>query len=296
MSQAFIDKFQVHRKPEFLGYHPLQMVGGLDAAFSTGGDQCLLQLAVVGQESSGKIVIDFRDQQLLFPIGISAVASIAAELQIAAQVNEILKKFNIPLHNIAIDSNGQGRALGSTIYLAGSHLTQAIKIYCTRGGQKAVNSFDVEIMNTFELWDTVRSFVEHGQVCGLSKIAAHQLCTRLVVIQKNGRPVLELKKDYKKRMGAIMPSMAHSPDEADATALCLQAAIKALGFSLGQRKDIQGGGSNDKFYAWKRALLMSQHDHLEGVQPEPQAGGPSSSFGSPVETVARYKPPFGGSF
>lgn len=246
MSKQFLDGFNINDKAEWLGIKPLTRVAGLDPAFSTGGDKCILQIGVLGQTVEGGIVLDFRGNDLLFHIKIKASHgrdAESAELQIARQVCDLLQKYNVPLANLAIDANGQGRALGGTIYLEMAtrvgQLQQPLKIYSTRGGTNVVNSFGMIIKSTLELWEDLRKYIEHNQIKGINPVAGAQLQHRQIIMDdKTKRQRLETKSDFKKRVGAVMPSLAHSPDEADAMAICLQSAIHTLGFSLGQRKEI----------------------------------------------------------
>ena len=117
ISKQFLDEFQVRDLAEWSGIAPLQIVAGLDPAFSQGGDQCVLRLAILGQDVKGQMLLDFRKEDLLFKIKISAVMDKAAETQIADQVIAILKRFNCSLGNLAVDANGQGRALAEVIRL-----------------------------------------------------------------------------------------------------------------------------------------------------------------------------------
>lgn len=247
MSKQFLEGFDINEKAEWLGIKPLARVAGLDPAFSTGGgDLCVLQLSIVGQTVDGGVVLDYRGEDLLFVIKIKASHgrnAESAELQIARQVCDILQKYDVPLGHLAIDANGQGRALAGTIYLEMAsrrgQLQQPLKIYSTRGGTNVLNSFGMIIKSTLELWEDLRKYIEHKQIKGIGKVAAAQLQHRLIQQDdKTKKQKLETKSEFKKRMGAVMPSLAHSPDEADAAALCLQSAIYNLGFSLGQRKEV----------------------------------------------------------
>lgn len=267
VSKAFLDSNNVVASTEWLGIEPLHMVAGLDPAFSTGGDQCVLRLGVLGQDVNGGIVLDFRNEELLFRIPISARSGDSAEIQIAKRVTEILGNYNIPLHHLCLDSNGQGRALGGTIYLQARAIKPPVKIYSTRAGEHVVNSFDVKIVTAHELWFTFRQFIEHGQIKGLDHVAFTQFTKRLTFnIDTKGNPCkprLEPKIDYKRRMAAIMPALAHSPDEADAATLCLQSAIMNFGFSLGQKREIRKIDDfvSVKMFAHEKEVEMREQKH-----------------------------------
>lgn len=296
MSKQFLDGIDIRNKAEWLGVNPLQKVAGLDPAFSTGGDQCLLRLGILGQTTDGGVVLDFRGDTLKFPIKILASAGRtgkSAELQIAEQVCDILQRHGVSLEHLAIDSNGQGRALGGTIYLEMAkrvgQLREPLKIYSVRGGSNVVNSFGMVIKTAQELWEDLRKYIEHNQVRGVDAVAAFQLANRHIIQDtKTLRQRLETKAEYKKKMGAIMPSMAHSPDEADAAALCLQSAIHNFGFALGQRRDIPKveGFIHEKMFEYR------EQNKLQMQQERTSVDFPSADFSTPVEDYVKALVPF----
>lgn len=236
LTDKLMKEYNPYRRAHWSGLYPLRMTAGLDPAFSTGGDNCILQLAILGHTVSGDIVLDYGGDEMQYTIRINPISNDSAELQIAKKVKEILDYWRIPLSHLAIDATGQGRALGEVIRLYMKTLEQPFKIYSTQTGMKAANSFDVVIKTTYELWSILREFMQRHQVCGVGITAATQLVSRLI-IKKNGKFLLEPKPDFKTRMNAVMPSLARSPDEADACALALQAAILKFGFALGQKRD-----------------------------------------------------------
>lgn len=237
MSQQFLSEYPVSGRTEWGGQYPLRRVAGLDPAFSTGGDGCIFRIGLLGTDSDGLDVLDFREESLLFEIKIDPTVQLSAEKQIAHKVVALCKEHGVGIGDICIDSNGQGRALSSVIDLTARTLETPIKIYSNQSGNLQVNSFDVVIKTPHELWYSFRDFIQHGQIKGLDAVTLRQLSSRKEFL-KNGKKILEPKNDYKKRMGAQSPGMAHSPDEADAAALCLQAAILRYGFTPGKRREV----------------------------------------------------------
>lgn len=278
MSEPFMKRFSNGRRAHWLGVEALQIVAGLDVGFSTGGDKCLLQLGYLGQTVNGDMVLDLRGNELLFHIKISASAGKAVELQIAEQVKALLEKYSCPLNQLAIDSTGQGRAIGGTIQLQMNEAREPIKILTTRTGGEAKDSFGVVLKTKHELWFEFRQFIETGNIVGVNKIAEAQFITRLV--QQNSKTLkkeLESKKEYKARMSAVMPSLAHSPDEADSCTLALQAAILTFGFHPGQTREIPrvAPGQMAEIVAWKNEVRMVQEHHMN-----PAPGMPVADFRS----------------
>jgi len=239
INEKFLSEFNVRKTAEWGGIYPLQVVAGLDVAFSTGGDNCILRLGILGQDTSGKVLLDFRGEELLFKLKIIANHEKSAELQIAEQVIAILRMHNCPLDNLALDATGQGRALGEVIKLKANSYLSPIKIYSTRIGTKNVTAWDVVVKTALDLWTDLRDFIQTDSVRGLDVTALRQLTTRKLITKAGiNRQQLESKIDYKSRMQNISPSLAHSPDEADSIALCLQAAKIKFGFLPGQKYDV----------------------------------------------------------
>jgi len=274
LTKEFLSRLDIYSKAHWLGAEALQICGGLDIAFSAGGDQCLLQLGYLGQTINGDMVLDFRGEELLFKIHISPKTGKAIELQISEQVEKILNHYGCPLGCIAIDATGQGRAIGGTLQLQMREPRAPIKILTTRTGGEAKNSFDVILKTRHELWFDYRRFIEQGNIKGVNAIAAAQFTNRLVIRNpKTGKEELETKLEYKNRMRAVMPSLAHSPDEADVQTLCLQSAIINFGFHPGQKREVPNVpmGQMQEIIAWKNKVHMIQQEHMEPRREHPKA-------------------------
>jgi hypothetical protein len=238
ISRTFLTNFSHKDKVEWSPHATLKPVAGLDPAFSYGGDNCILRIGVLGLDINGQVLLDFRDTELLFYIRTLANSVDSIELQISKQVVEILNEFRIPLKDLAVDCSGQGRAFAEVIRLTANVIEQPIKLYSTQSYrigrfQNIKQTPDIQLISSYELWIAVRRFIEGNSIRGLDAIAVNQLVTRLIT-EENGKVNLEKKDEYKKRMGAISPSLAQSPDEMDGVALCLQVAMRNYGFFPGQ--------------------------------------------------------------
>lgn len=266
ISKQFLDEFSVRDLAEWSGIAPLQVVAGLDPAFSQGGDQCVLRLAVLGQDVRGQMLLDYRKDDLLFKIPISAKMEKSAEIQIADKVIEILRRFNCPLGNLCVDANGQGRALAEVIRLRANSVVTPLKIYSTRQGNTQQKSFDVIIKTNYELWLAFRDFIQTNQLRGLDTITIAQITSRLVEV-KAGKQFLETKQAFKTRIGAVSPGLAHSPDEADAAALALQVAIIRYGFRPGQRHEVRNDSFEMEKYLIHQRIMAEEQKHNEARSP-----------------------------
>jgi hypothetical protein len=90
---------------------------------------------------------------------------------------------------------------------------------------------------------------------------------------KTLRQEIESKLDFKKRMAAIMPSLAHSPDEADACTLALQSAIINYGFHPGQTRDVPQVAPSvlQEIAHWKSQVRAVQQEHMSPQRSIPVA-------------------------
>ncbi len=292
ISRKFIKDFNVFESVEWSGLYPLAVVAGLDPAFSTGGDQCLLRLAVLGVASNGQIVLDFRRGDLVFPIQILALPNKSADLQIAEQVLHIMKMYRVNMRDLCIDATGQGRSLGEVIKFQGESLVPPLKVWAVKGGTNIKkDNFDIVIKNAYELWFDFRDFIQHKQIRGMDFKAAEQLTTRLIV-KKGSKRELESKADFKTRMSAVSPRLAHSPDEADSAALCLQAAIINYGFSPGQKRDVVSHNSfaDDKYSAYKQ--ITNPGTNVGQPQTDTRPAPPVATFGTDISAAIGTKDRF----
>lgn len=282
LSEAFLKNYKVGNRSEWGGLYPLRMVGGLDPSFSIGGDDCILRLAVLGVAVDGSIVLDFREEELMFKLQIHRSLSDAIEIQIVKQMDRILTEYRCPLENICFDATGAGRALGSAAQIYMKSMKPPLKIWSSKAGNVQGKSFDVLVKPTYELWYTLREFVENGQVRGLDHKTIMQLSSRLIEL-KNGKYTLEPKAAYKKRMGAVNPGLAHSPDHADSAALALHSAIYNFGFSLGQRRETPKleGTTAEKY--WVFSEMQRKKKEAEEVQVKRAV--PVMSFTGEIEAL-----------
>jgi hypothetical protein len=265
LSRVFIDEFHVRQKAEWSALHEISMVAGLDPAFSTGGDACVLRLGILGVDINGNMLLDFRGDELLFKLRIIAQSEVSIETQIANQVIAILASYKCQIGNMAVDATGQGRALAEVIRLQAKSMKAPLKIWSTKIGAMQKNSFDVVVKSTLELWTDVRDFIQTDQIRGLDDTSINQFASRLIEL-KGAKQVLESKASFKKRMGAIMPSLAHSPDEADSVALALQAAKICFGFTPGATYEAKAKESfqMEKWYAQVHAQMVEEKESIQG--------------------------------
>lgn len=299
ISEPFLKVYKPNVMAEWYGIRPLNMVMGLDPAFSSGGDSCILQGGILGQAANGQIVLDFRDEELQWYVPIIANLldregkPVPAEIQIANFVVDKLREFNVDIRYLCVDCTGQGRAIGSVIRLTMQSQFDPLRIYSVKVGNNNKNSFDCLVKSSYTLWEDMRSFIETSQIKGLSNKVIQQITSRIYEQDKNGKKTLESKKQFKSRMLVANPAIAHSPDESDACSLCVQSAINNFGFSPGQVLAIET--PKTPFHDKLSAELHQQKAHPpQDYQPIVTVCAlPRAGFSAGIESLVGRRPGIG---
>lgn len=295
VTEKFIKAFNVKEYAHWLGRQQLKLVAGLDPAFTKGGDDCILRIAALGQEVTGKTVLDFKNTNLTFKIPIVNNTSESAEIQIANNVLKILNQYHIGLDCLAVDASGQGRGLAEIIKLVGRSAIQPIKIFATKGDYQSivqstllakglVKSSDriskkfadgnEIVMGNVALWDAMKKFIESDQIRGLDSETIFELTSRLLITKPDGKMYLETKHDYRMRMGAINPMFAKSPDKADAACLCVVVAVIRHGFCVNNSRPAEN-------FTWQDSKVNAYLSGLTG----------NGNYKTVMEEHARGRPP-----
>lgn len=257
-SEPFLKEHRVGDVAEWSGFYPLQVVGGLDPAFQSGGTDCVLRLGILGQTTDGMVRLDFRGNELLFKIPIVSSAEESAELRLCQEILKRLMEFGCPVRNVVIDASGVGRALGELLKILSGENDLPWRIVSQSRGRRGINQKDTEprmvTATPTDLWQAFQQYVQMGQIRGIDPVAMRQITTRLIS-QKAGKTVLETKSEYQARLSAISPKLGASPDEADTVMLCVQAAVLQFGWTPGQRRALPAGDINDFWWQKMRALV-----------------------------------------
>lgn len=291
VSGKFLKDFSPRKKVQWSGYYPIQRVAGFDFAISSDGDNPLLRIANVGHDVDGTVKIDFAGESSIFKLQLLAIADKSYEFQIAEQIIDILQRYGVQMNNFGIDITGQGRAIGEVIRLRNEQRGYPIgigfplKIYSMsqhNKNKRKESALDIMPMSTHELWNDVRTYIEADSIRGLDEKTIQQLTNRLI-IRKNDKSMLESKKDYKKRMSAI--GNAHSPDEADASAIALQVVKQRLGIMPGTKWKTPNTEQASSYLDKVHAMSLQQNK----VQIKPPVQMPKVSFGGGLEKYAKYK-------
>lgn len=282
VTEKFLKESRVGERPEWSGYYPLNILAGLDPAITPGQKGCVLRFAILGHDVNGNIMLDFRYDELMFYIDTKMTAAKSQELQLTEQIVELVARYKGSLNGFALDATGLGRTLGELIKLKAGSGQEPLRIISSR----AFSASDREDMNIVsvppvEQWMAFKSFIQSGQLRGLDYKTQMQLAKRKIVTdEKTKRQVLESKSDYRVRMAAINPKLAHSPNEADAAALILQLAVRRFGFRVGAKLPVP-----KQMSAWdeKMTAFLQEKRQESAMRPPVRPASPVATFGQSLD-------------
>jgi len=198
-------------------------VAGLDPAFTSGGDDCKFQPGLAGIDSRGRLCIAPGPAHNLV---IEASSPRPVAYQIADQVRALCKQLGISAPCLACDDSGTQSVADVLQVVLGAPVIRVN--FCSRpsddprfpGSEETMRDHVADAVT--EIWVRVADFVRAGQVRCFPAAAAGQFTTRALIGRK-GVKRLESKEEYGKRTGE------GSPDDGDALALMVWAAVRALG-------------------------------------------------------------------
>jgi len=193
----------------FLNFYATREVYAfLDPAF--GGDNCVLQMADVGDCGEGKVGIQLRPPTYIRP---QVKLEAERDYQIAREVIEECKKRLVkPLH-FGTDATGVGRGVHAIISAEWSQEIVRVE-WGGKASEKPSSQADsrpgheVYDSRVTELWFGCREFLESGQLKGLYTEAVKQACSREYT-QQGRKSRLNTKAECVAKLG-------YSPDEMDA--------------------------------------------------------------------------------
>lgn len=275
LTPTLIDKHNAQGKAEFSGMWKIRLAG-LDPAFTSEGDNCVLRFADLGIDTRGYMVLQY-DKDIEY-LRISATSKEPVTYQVVRLAKEACEARGILPEHLAVDTWGFGMGAGDIFHrLWSDKVYRVVSIGSPSGmavdSDMARDSTQMFDRRVTELWWMMREAVMSSQIFGLDDRTVEQFCTRMYE-WKGQRIRLESKPDYKKRMGREQDSEG-SPDEADAACLILDLA-RSLGFKTAPR-----GGDEAVVVDWEQAWNPSMGN--------PESGGDS---GDEMElSVAAFEHP-----
>ena len=240
ITESMLTKFKMREKVTWEG--DFQTVAGLDPAFSSGGDRCILQVARVGRDDQGEMVIQFLPH-IQIKLKLSADEPII--YQVAKDVTDYADKYGFDPEYLAVDDSG--------VQSVADVLDHEWKRGCIRvqfGGKPSdrpvsrlnrKNCREEYRNKVTELWYTIAEFARYSQIRGVSLEASKELTQRKVLATRPKQ--LQPKKEMKSEYGI-------SPDIADAMACVIEVVRTKLGLHPGSNQQEAGmfGMSEDQLY------------------------------------------------
>jgi hypothetical protein len=218
-------------------------VCGCDPAYSSGGDKCILQPALVGRMANGAIGIAFSE-----PITVNLVAEVGKSMldTLTSDIAKHLISLNCPITNFGMDTTGNQWILADAIEDK-MNQTGIRRVSFTGGASKDPISLqdprpasELYSNKVTELWGRFGTYVKNDMIRGLPQETAKQFCIRIIDFDKGNkrRVTIESKKLLKERLG-------FSPDEADAAVVLVDVVRTVLGI-LPEKKTSVGGLTAEK--------------------------------------------------
>ncbi len=254
------DGFGTHR-----WQHPslTNIIGSLDPAFG-GNDNPVLTFAQMGITEKGeqwgiqafppvRIKLDvFRKETVHFQLADEVI-------RLCEQFEHNGVPYSCPLENLAVDATGEGGGLCSIIERkSGKHI-----IWIEYGGSASEDAVNLEDGRTArevyrnkraEIHFRAKDALESGQLKGINKEAAFELCT-LKFDDEKKLIVLQSKKDYRREFG-------RSPDYGDSL-VGLSEVARLRGFRLAAVERTM-----DRFEEWQDMARCSQEVYTNMYAPE----------------------------
>lgn len=213
---------------EFSG-ESFQIIGGFDHA-RNGGDRPALRFAKLGLLSSGKMGIEWMSPIVLT---VNAASSVPIDFQLAEQVRLHCEHFvykdtdyHCPFENLAVDATGEGAGFADILQRTVSAKIVRV-MFSASASEDAASLEDIRPASEafenkrVEMYFRARDLLNHGQLRGVDRETAIELCT-LEFDDSSRRIKLQSKKDYRKKF-------RKSPDYADCAVLCCEMArLKGL--------------------------------------------------------------------
>ena len=202
----------------------IKTIAGLDPAFTTEGDDCILRFAKVGKADDGKLVMLLTETLRL---NLQDDPNYPLFYQVADQTINELTKRGVEPEDFALDATGAGAGIADII----SQRWQSGFVRVSFGGAATDDPISVEdhrpakqiyANRVTQLWGQIKVVVMSGRMRGMDDQTARELCARIYTL-KNERTLLESKKDLKKR------TKGNSPDRADALALLTEIFVSQNG-------------------------------------------------------------------
>lgn len=235
LTPSLCDFHQIQAKAHWSGRQKFK-IAGLDPAFVSGGDGCILRVADFGESLDGGKILDYGSGENVFDVPLDISLTEPTGYQIMDFLKKVCKDYQIPPEYVAVDVSGTGLGLSQILDKEWSNRY----LHFDSGGSASDNPVDAsgkrlakELYDRAitEMWLVFREYVLCDQIRGLDRTSIEEFCFRMLK-EKSGtkKKGIETKKEYKIRRGTS-GGKSGSPDFADAACMCL-AVARRIGFPL----------------------------------------------------------------
>ncbi len=207
------------REPEW-DLQPI-MITSLDPAFTRGGDRAYATVAKIGK-AKGRDHMHICQYKALTEDTTDKKNPLSHQLVL--QWKELANDWGVTPYRATMDGTGSGIAFGHIVDSLWSPAVSKVNFSSKASGRKAFfRGKEVEYYNkNSELWIQPKEFIRGGQITGVSKELAAELCTRQYYAKETERLRVEGKEEHKKN------NNGDSCDVADSVLMLVDKAI-ALG-------------------------------------------------------------------
>ena len=224
LTEQLISAFRMAEKPLWLQQYML--IAGLDPAFTSDGDNAILQLAALGLTTDHVLTLGFMDAYKLI---IEASSKRPVTYQLLDQVLKLQSELGFSFENLGVDDSGT-QSVADIIDAETGCRTFRVNFLnkATDMPVSVVNDIPANKLyanRITEYYFAVSEFGQKNQIRGLPSEAAYEFCQRRLADNKMPRR-LERKRDLKLRI-------KRSPDYADAGAICVGVAREKFGMLAG---------------------------------------------------------------
>jgi hypothetical protein len=236
LTLSMVEKFKGMEKAFWSGDWKIP-VAGLDPAFTSNGDECILQFAEMGVMENGLVGLDYGGEKNTISIQLDSKSKEPINYQIVREVKRECVNRGIDPFGFGADTWGIGMGAGDIFEMEWSNEIHRIHSNDVASQEYVDNhlnekGFEAYYDKATEMYFAMRTFIASGQIRGLTEAAVEEFCTRQY--EWKGRKIyLERKPEYKKRMGTE-DGPTGSPDRSDACAIVLEVA-KRNGFRPNER-------------------------------------------------------------
>lgn len=279
LTESMIQAFRMH--DGVVWERDYLVLAAFDPAFTSDGDDPVLQIAYLGLSREGVLTLLFTATEILRIEASKKDRPVV--YQLSDQLKEFRYKYGFSWDNLAVDDSGT-QSVADVIDAENN--CQVFRVNFARkasdrpvSSRNSIPACELYRNKITEFYFALVEYAQFGQIRGLPADAARQFCARRIVEKK--RPfMLESKRDAKVRL-------QRSPDQADACAILVGLCREKLGVLAGESKATPGGavaaGSG-----MPRGLLLDYNNLQETYSRTPTAGEGGTYFPAGGKTTVKF--------